>query len=46
MFGLGEIDGHKLVRDFLLFADQGNETGASRPGVTVEFEDHGSISGN
>ena len=41
VFALGEIDGHELVGDPLLFADQGNETSASGPGVTVEFEDHG-----
>ena len=40
LFALGEIDGNELVVDPLLFADQGNEAGASGPGETVEFEDH------
>ena len=40
MFALGEIDSHELVGDPLLFADQGNETGAGGQGITVEFEDH------
>jgi hypothetical protein len=37
---LGKINGDELVGDLLLFADQGNETGASGLGVTVEFDDH------
>ena len=38
VFALGEIDGHELVGDPLLFANQGNETGASGPAETVEFD--------
>jgi len=40
LFALGEIDDNELVGDALLFSDQGNETGASGPGETVDFEDH------
>lgn len=40
MLALPEIDDDELVRDFLLLENRGDETGAGRLGVTVEFDDH------